>query len=508
MVLNVLTYLEKSVDQFPDKIAFADKNNQITYNGVILQSKAIGSYLAAQLGQTRQPVVVLIDRDIASVIAFLGVVYSGNFYVPVDHQLPNHRINLILETIQPAALVLPRSLSRFVEQVGFNGPLIYFEDAVQQEIDADRLAGIRENALDTDPLYAMFTSGSTGVPKGALICHRSVINLIENFHNIFGFSDQSVFGNQAPFDFDVSVKDIYSTLRNGASMQVIPKVMFSFPGQLIEFLNEREINTVIWATSALRIVANLKALGKDIPEHLGTIMFSGEVMPNKVLNYWRGYLPAAQYVNLYGPTEITCNCTYYKVDRPFTDDETLPIGSPFPNTDILLLDEADHRVPAGETGQICVRGTSLALGYYNNPAETAKAFRQNPLNNAYPELIYYTGDLGRVNDKGELLFLSRKDSQIKHMGHRIELGEIEVAANALDFLDVACCVYDQPNEKIVMFYQAPEPCDREVLIALKEYLPKYMLPNRLVHFNNIPMNKNSKIDRVLLKKEFIDGTGA
>ena len=164
MVLNVLTYLEKSVDQFPDKIAFADKNNQITYNGVILQSKAIGSYLAAQLGQTRQPVVVLIDRDIASVIAFLGVVYSGNFYVPVDHQLPNHRINLILETIQPAALVLPRSLSRFVEQVGFNGPLIYFEDAVQQEIDADRLAGIRENALDTDPLYAMFTSGSTGVP--------------------------------------------------------------------------------------------------------------------------------------------------------------------------------------------------------------------------------------------------------------------------------------------------------------------------------------------------------
>ena len=109
---------------------------------------------------------------------------------------------------------------------------------------------------------------------------------------------------------------------------------------------------------------------------------------------------------------------------------------------------------------------------------------------------------------GELLFLSRKDSQIKHMGHRIELGEIEVAANALDFLDVACCVYDQPNEKIVMFYQAPEPCDREVLIALKEYLPKYMLPNRLVHFKNIPMNKNSKIDRALLKKEFIDGTGA
>ena len=186
----------------------------------------------------------------------------------------------------------------------------------------------------------------------------------------------------------------------------------------------------------------------------------------------------------------------------------LPIGSPFPNSDILLLDEAGGEVPAGEIGEICVRGTSLALGYFNNPAETAKAFRQNPLNDAFPELIYYTGDLGKYNEKGELLFLSRKDFQIKHMGHRIELGEIEVAANALDFLDVACCIYDPRNEKIVMFYQASSPCDREVLIALKEYLPKYMLPNRLVHFEKIPMNKNSKIDRVSLKRKYIDETGA
>lgn len=508
MVRNVLEYLETSAGNSPDKIAFADPAHQVTFAETLQQARAIGSCLLAHSLPTRRPVAVFIDRDVDSILAMLGVAYSGNFYVPIDHQLPTHRINLILDTVQPAALLLSRRLSPLLDQLEAHGKVVYLEDAVQHAVLAQDLEQVRRQAINTDPLYAMFTSGSTGTPKGVLISHRSVINLIENFREVFGFSANNVFGNQAPFDFDVSVKDIYSTLRNGASLHVIPKVNFSFPIKLIAFLNEYRINTVIWATSALRIVANLKGLEKDRPEYLQQVMFSGEVMPNKVLNYWRAHLPAVKYVNLYGPTEITCNCTYYKVERPFTDDELLPIGQPFPNSEILLLDEAGRPAVQGEQGEICVRGTSLALGYYNNPPETAKAFRQNPLNTAYPELIYTTGDLGRYNERGELLFLSRKDSQIKHMGHRIELGEIEVAANALDCLDAACCLYDQPNEKIVMFYQADETRDREILIALKQFLPKYMLPNRLVHFEHIPMNKNAKIDRALLKKEYIDANGA
>ena len=334
-----------------------------------------------------------------------------------------------------------------------------------------------------------------------LVSHRSVIDLIDNFKEEFGFDETIVLGNQAPFDFDVSVKDIYSTLKNGGTMYVIPKMMFSMVARLIDYLNENQINTVIWATSALRIVENLNVFSQKMPEYLRTVMFSGEVMPNKVLNYWRKHLPDVMYVNLYGPTEITCNCTFYKVDRPYADEEALPIGVPFRNTDVFLLDDArKSEVARGEKGELCVRGSSLALGYYNNEEKTAEAFIQNPLNTTYPETIYCTGDLVRYAEDGNLMFISRKDYQIKHMGHRIELSEIEIAINALPFVEAACCIYDEKEEKIVCFYQAAEECDRELLKSLGKALPKYMFPNRLEYFEKLPLNKNAKIDRTWLKE--------
>jgi len=504
MRINVLDYLEHSAKVFPEKTAFSDPNHGISYSDLVNQAKSLGSKLSNDLsGRMRQPVAVFIDRNIESLISFMGIIYSGNFYVPIDNQLPSRRIEHILKTLHPSAVIYLKNQQQTVDSLGFSGLRIPLEDALALPIDESKLREIRTRSIDTDPLYAIFTSGSTGTPKGALISHRSVIDLIEGFTDIFGFSEKSIFGNQAPFDFDVSVKDIYSTLKNGATMHIIPRVKFSFPIQLIDYLNQFQINTVIWATSALRIVANLKALEKTKPLYLQNIMFSGEVMPNKVLNYWRTHIPEATYVNLYGPTEITCNCSYFVVNRSFADTDTLPIGIPFPNTDILVLNHEDRLVEPGEVGEICVRGTSLALGYYNNPTETAKAFCQNPLNSAYPELIYRTGDLGKYNEFGELIFVSRKDFQIKHMGHRIELGEIEVAANALDFLDVTCCLYDERNEKIVLFYQAAAKQDQEIILGLQQTLPKYMVPNQLIHLEKIPMNKNSKIDRVFLKERFL-----
>ena len=505
MLINVLQYAEESANRYPHKIVFADQDSQITYTELLNQAKAIGSQISTLMGgQTKKPVAVFIDRNIPSLISFMGVVYSGNFYIPIDGQLPINRIEVMFQTLRPEVVIMTRKDQNILPVLDDSSQMLIFEEINNSPIDEKNLELIRRKVIDTDPLYAIFTSGSTGIPKGAVVCHRSVIDLIEHFTEIFGFSEECVFGNQAPFDFDVSVKDIYSTLKNGATMQIIPKVLFSFPGKLIDYLNQREITTAIWATSALRIVANLKALEKHVPRYLNRIMFSGEVMPNKVLNYWRTHMPNVIYVNLYGPTEITCNCSYYIVNRQFSDNDPLPIGVPFPNTDILLLSANNQLVGQDEIGEICVRGTSLALGYYNNPTESMKAFCQNPLNSHYPELIYRTGDLGKYNHKGELMFLSRKDYQIKHMGHRIELGEIELAVNALDFIDVACCLYDEKKEKIVLFYQSAEKYDKEILIGLRDFLPKYMLPNRLVHSEKLPMNKNAKIDRVRLKREYID----
>lgn len=500
MIRNVMEYLEAAAVKHPHKIAFADEMNSVTYGEVLTTAQKIGSCIAKNVKCIHSPVAVYIDRDVESILMFFGVVYSGNFYVPIDPSMPAERISLIFNTLSPII-----TLTKDTSEIKNDGYLrLNYSDMAGEPADEILLKEIRENALDIDPLYAIFTSGSTGIPKGVLINHRSVIDLVEEFTEVFDFSDSEVFGNQAPFDFDVSVKDIYSTLKNAATMQVIPKKLFSMARQLVDYLNDKEINTIIWATSALRVIANFSALDVDTPRCLKKIMFSGEVMPVKVLNYWRKKLPEAMYVNLYGPTEITCNCTYYKVDREFCDTDVLPIGKAFHNTEVFLLDDEQKRVSDERTGEICVKGTCLAAGYYNNSEKTNESFCQNPLNSAYPELIYRTGDLGKYNAMGELLFVSRKDFQIKHMGHRIELGEIEVGVNALPFIKGACCLYDADNEKIVCFYQAEEACEKKIIIGLSSKLPKYMWPNRFVHFPEIPMNKNAKIDRTRLKKEYID----
>lgn len=501
MLTNVLDYLDKSVSLYADKVALSDSKNEATYAEFGAKSDAIGSAIIERSGTKNSPVVVFIDRNIESVISFMGIAKSGNFYVPIDRQLPVKRVELIVETLQPKAAVIWEKDNKILDEINFSGERILYEDAVLHQVNSAALKAVRDGAIDTDPLYAIFTSGSTGVPKGVLVCHRSVIDLIENFAETFDFDDTRVFGNQAPFDFDVSVKDIYSCIRNGGSMHVIPKLFFSFPAKLIACINERKINTIIWATSALRIIENLNALEKTLPETLKTIMFSGEVMPNKVLNYWRNKLPDVNYVNLYGPTEITCNCLYYKVDRPFNDEDALPIGVAFKNTDILLLDGDNLITEPGVKGEICVRGTSLAHGYYNNPEKTAEAFCQNPLNKAYPELIYRTGDLAKYGEDGLFYFVSRKDYQIKHMGHRIELSEVEIAINSLPYIDAGCCIYDKPNEQIVLFYQSANECERDIMKDGTKLLPKYMMPNRFIHYTQLPMTKNAKIDRVKLSED-------
>ena len=383
---------------------------------------------------------------------------------------------------------------------------------------------MRSGLIDTDPLYAIFTSGSTGVPKGVLVSHRSVLDLTEAFGETFGFAEDAVFGNQAPFDFDVSVKDIYNAMHCGGRVEVVPHRMFVMPAMLMEYLASHGINTIIWAVSALRIVSDLKALDQmqtSVPVDLRHIMFSGEVMPVKSINYWIRFFPDAVYVNLYGPTEITCNCTYHILDRHYENDELIPIGKSFPNKRVFLLERPEEDgdseaeapavpriIPVTEPdcrGEICVEGTGVALGYWNNPARTAESFTARPGAPATLNRIYRTGDLGYYNKDGDLMFAARADNQIKHMGHRIELGEIEAALNAIDFIDVACCFYDQKKEKIICVYQAEEDRRKQIIQALSDRLPKYMRPNRYLRMEQMPLNAHAKIDRRLLRTMYEEG---
>lgn len=512
MVINVLEYLERNAKCVPDKIALEDEQMQITYKEYVDKAQTIGCGLANKLGATNQSrvsnqaIVVLMDRNVLSILAFMGVVYSGNFYVPMDVTMPMDRVNLIFQTLKPSIVIDATGGTKASKLDLGDQNVLSIDDLLGvNEVNHDLLAQVRNQMIDTDPLYAIYTSGSTGVPKGVLISHRSVVDLVESFEAAFSFGNDLVFGNQAPFDFDVSVKDIYNALRCCGSVVVLPKKLFKMPKLLLQFIEDKKINTLIWAVSALRIVADFRTFDSVKAPELKYVMFSGEIMPVSALNYWREHVMNARYINLYGPTEITCNCTYYEVHKQHADDDILPIGKSFRNTRVFLMDEHHKRIVDKDTiGEICVSGTCLALGYYNNKEKTDEAFVQNKENGAYESKLYATGDLGYYNEQNDLVFVSRKDYQIKHMGHRIELGEIEASLNAMKELDVSCCIFDEVNKKIICFYQARQECRKEIVEYLSKKLPKYMWPNVYQYYEELPMNKNGKIDRKSLKEQVMN----
>ena len=287
-------------------------------------------------------------------------------------------------------------------------------------------------------------------------------------------------------------------------MYIVPQKLFSLPAKLVEYLNEHKVNCIDWVPSVLCMIVNFRTFQKVKPLYLKKVMFLGEVMPTKQFNMWRKELPDIQYANLYGPTEATGDCTYYKIEREFADDEPIPIGEACDNTEVLLLNEKNEPVTGEEQGEICVRGCSLALGYYNNPVKTEEVFVQNPLQTKYRELIYRTGDIGRYNQYGEIVFCARKDAQIKHMGHRIELGEIENSIASQEDIHRVCCLFDKKRQKIVAVYEGNIEA-KELINRIKNKIPKYMIPQIYHKVDKMPTNLNGKIDRVQLQKIYIEG---
>ncbi len=491
MIANVLHYLEDTARRIPHGTAYAELEQD---------SRRVGSALYLAGIGPKAPVPVFMEKGVFAMKAMMGAVQAGAFYVVLDIHQPAFRISQILDTLKPEVILISAQSERAYRELACGIPALRIEDCLCREICPEALAERRMGAKDTDPLYGIFTSGSTGIPKGVLVSHRSVIDFIDHFAPLFSITGEDVIGNQAPWDFDVSVKDIYTGLKTGARVEIIPRRLFSFPAQLLDFLEERQVTTLIWAVSAVCILSSLHGFTYKVPKTIRKVLFSGESMPAKQLMEWRQYLPDVMYVNLYGPTEITCNCTYHIIDRAYAPGEVIPIGRAFPNETVFLLDEEDKEIRTPERkGEICVTGTALALGYYRNPEQTQRAFVSNPLNNNYPERMYRTGDLGYYGKDGLLYFASRKDFQIKHMGHRIELGEIEIAMERVKEVGRCCCLFHE--NKILAFYEGTIE-KRELKKRLAVWLPAYMLPNRLIRIDAMPLTKNGKIDRTGLLHEW------
>lgn len=501
MFINVLETAEKSALKYPDKTAFADDKASVSWSGFISASKKIGTALLNAERRNR-PVAVLIDKSVSLLTAMAGVVYSGNFYVVVDTKMPIDRIETTFDTLKPVGIVTDLKNLELAKSIKNGGEVYEIESLLNSDIDEKGLALVRGSAIDTDPVYALFTSGSTGVPKGAVVSHRAVLSYANWVCETFGINSETVFGSQTPFYFSMSVLDIFSVFMSGATLQIIPKAYFSFPVKLLEFMQEREVNTIYWVPSALCLVSNWKALGLGAMPKLQKILFAGEVMPTKQLNDWIRHYPDALFANLYGPTEVTDICAYYVVDRSFRDGESLPIGRACRNCGLLLLTEDNREAKNGEEGELCVRGSFLAHGYYNNRPKTDAAFTENPLNPHYPEMIYRTGDLASYNEKGELIYLGRKDFQIKRMGYRIETGEIEAAVSAVDGVKSCVCIYDAQDDKLVMIYEGKKLSEKELLTGVESRLPKYMYPNEWIRVRQMKYNPNGKIDRKWYKESY------
>ncbi len=510
---TILDILEQTQERYGDRTAVYDGTVSLRYGELTAAAQAVGAQLCGHI-RRGEPVPILAEKSSAVLACMYGVVYAGGFYVPVNPEQPPERIRRILEVLEARTVLVDAERRAQLAEAGFQGTVLSVEtftgirgSGTVDAADLERLRAVREELSGDDPLYGIFTSGSTGTPKGIVVSHRSVIDFIGHFTEIFGITREDVLGNQAPFDFDVSVKDLYSALFTGAEVLLIPRAYFSTPPRLLDYLCDNGVTVLVWAVSALCLVSGLKGLRYRVPEKVRLVMFSGEVMPVKHLTMWQDALPGASFVNLYGPSEITCNCTYYRIGRRYEKTEKIPIGRAFPGRTVFLADpeapvpeDGSVWTPAlitspGATGELCVAGESLAIGYYRDPAQTLRRFVLCRLPGAEePQRAYRTGDLAVYGEDGELYFAGRGDFQIKHMGHRIELEEIETNFMALDGVQRAVCLFDEDRNRLVSWYTG-EKEPGEIRAALKERVPVYMVPSKIFRIEEMPLNKNGKIDR-------------
>lgn len=488
----------------PDKPAIIDLNGAMTYGQYRQLVCRAATGISDDLKETyygmavvNRPIVVLTYRDRYSVIAMMGVALTHNFYIPLDHTNPDNRFKTLLEKIRPAAIIAEAEDIDRMRSFSKDVPVIDISNLLSSDIDEERLEAIAEDIIPSEPVCAITTSGSTGMPKVVLKSYESVRDFIPLFCVTFDLSKDDVFGNISTFEYDVAGKDIYASIYLGATMYIVPQGVFG--ADLIGALNDNKVTTLVWPVAALRNVVSLNAFSVDSPLYVKKVLFSGEAIQEDVLEAWRESLPDTVFVNLYGPTEVTYNCTYFVIDRDYTVIDQVPLGIPFSDQKVRYLNDDNEEIKTGERGEICISGVPIAMGYYFDKKRTDEAFVVGPDG----QRMYRTGDIAELHQDGQYYFVGRGDNQIKHFGHRIELEEIEHYAKDIEGVTNAGCIFDEESDRVIMVYSG-EIDERDLVSELAIDLPKYMMPNQYILMDDIPLTQNGKIDRKAVKRELLD----
>lgn len=505
MKINLIELFEESVKKYPQKVAVIDKDREITFSDLREQAIILAQKIIYGGACQNKPVAVFLDKSIESVYSDLGIIYSGNFYMNLDIKTPAERISNILKLVEPRFIISTSKQIKSIEAIIPDSIDVILLDTDDRKVcfDAGYVLDRLSTIIDTDPSCIINTSGSTGTPKGVVLNHKSFFDFVEWAIDTFKFEDDLVMGSLSPIVFDIYSFELCMLMAKASTLVVLPGNLAAFPAKILDLLEKHKVNFLFWVPTIMVNIANMDLLSNYKLESLKTVWFAGEVFPTKQFNYWHHHLPQTTFANLYGPIEITLDCTYYIVDKEIPDEQPLPIGYACRNTDIIILDADDKAVKEPNVeGELCVRGTSLAMGYYNNPEKTAAAFVQNPLNKAYPEVIYRTGDIVCYDEEGLIMFKGRKDNIVKHMGYRTDLGEIEhVIINTLKLVKNGCIVYNQAEKEITLFYEAEQEIPAsEFRKKIGQALPKYMIPTVYNHLELLQRNTNGKIDRLYYKK--------